>query len=172
MKLNCSVNKEDLALSEFRIEAEEGEWMLQSHSVDFPGGMNFGTVYIPEGIEVIDKYTFSYMRFHTYYFPKSLTELRNNLFSIEVNYYSDKIKIVYAGTSEEFKKIAAVRKEEVCESGGFDRYPYYSGGSRWVTYYRCFDNEAADIEVDCSDGVTLLYGSRHRKDNEPPKVKE
>ena len=82
MKLNCSVNKEDLALSEFRIEAEEGEWMLQSHSVDFPGGMDFGTVYIPEGIEVIDKYTFSYMRFHTYYFPKSLTELRNNLFSI------------------------------------------------------------------------------------------
>ena len=131
-----------------------------------------GTVYIPEGIEVIDKYTFAYMRFHTYYFPKSLTELRNNLFSIEVNYYSDKIRIVYAGTSEEFKRIAAVRKEEVCESGGFDRYPYYSGGSRWVTYYRCFDNEAADIEVDCSDGVTLLYGSRHRKDNEPPKIKE
>ena len=169
MKLDCFINDENRAISEFRIELEEGEWMLQSHSVSFPRGLEFGTVYIPEGIKVIDKYTFAYMKFHTYYFPKSLEEVRDHLFSTE--YYSNKIRIVYAGTSEEFKVIAAVRKEEVCESDGFDRYPYYSGGSRWVTYYRCFDNKASDIEVECADGVTLLYGARNRKEDEPPKIK-
>ena len=47
----------------------------------------------------------------------------------------------------------------------------YSGSSRWVTYYRCFDKKASDIEAVCTNGITLLYGSRHRKDDEEPKVK-
>lgn len=69
-------------------------------------------------------------------------------------------------------KIAAVKTESVYESDGFDRYPYYSGGGRWVTYHRCFDDYMPHIEVKClEDGVTLLYGTHNRKNDEPPKIK-
>ena len=58
------------------------------------------------------------------------------------------------------EKIAAVREENVYESDGFDRYPYYSGGGGWVTKYHCFDSSCDYCEVYCEgDGVTLLYGT-------------
>lgn len=169
MKLFYEINKEIPADSVYRVELEEGETVFGQHSAPFPYGICCGTLYLPEGIETIDRSAFYDNRFHTIYFPKSLRELREHIFSPE--YYSPKVTIVYPGTSEEFKAIATVKKEEVLESDGFDRYPYYSGGSRWVTYYRCFDNKASDVEVVCADGITLLYGSRHRQDEEEPKVK-
>ena len=81
---------------------------------------------------------------------------------------------MYNGTSQRFIEIATERMESRYETDGFDRYPYYSGGSRWVTYYHSFDERVANIEVECTqDGVTLLYGTmRNRPQGVQPKVKQ
>lgn len=56
-----------------------------------------------------------------YRLPRSLKKLGENVFYYEV-------KLIYPGSSEEFKKLATVREESVYESYGYDRSPYYSGG--------------------------------------------
>ncbi|MBQ7307433.1 MAG: hypothetical protein IJW82_02795 [Clostridia bacterium] len=96
------------------------------------------------------------------------------MFSVSsIQSYRKKISIIYNGISEDFKKIAKVKTESEYVTDGFDRYPYYSGNSRWVTYYRCFDNDTQEIEVKClEDNVTLLYGTLNRKDDELPKIKQ
>lgn len=95
-----------------------------------------------------------------YRLPRSLKKLGEHVF-----YYD--VKLIYPGSSEEFKELATIREESVYESHGYDRSPYYSGGSSRVTRYHCFDSSSNSIEVLCeSDGVTLLYGKRHRSDNE------
>ena len=169
MKLISHINADDRTKSTFTIELDDGEQLLAQHSVDFPYCDCYGELFIPEGIQKIGDYALSGTQFHTIHFPKSLKELGNPLFS--ANYYFPKVTIVYAGTSAEFQTVAAIKKEEVLESDGFDHYPYYSGGSRWVTYYRCFDDHTSNIEVVCTDGVTLLYGRKHRREDAAPKIK-
>ena len=168
MKLIAEINEENRDDSVFRVSVDGADTVFRSHSVDFP--FCRGTLVLEEGVEGVERYSLSGTYFHTIVLPKSLETLGERLFSA-FSYYSVKTVLRYAGTSEEFQRIAAVREEEVLESDGFDRYPYYSGNSCWVTYYRAFDNDASDLEVVCADGVTLLYGARHRKDAEPPKVK-
>lgn len=129
-----------------------------------------GELIIPEGIEEIESEAFNHIgiEYSLYHFPKSLKTL-----GIKVLPAYAKTKIIYGGSSEQFKELAKIQEESVYESDGFDRYPYYSGNSRWVTYYNGFDGMAISAEVYCKeDGVTLLYGSLYRKGNEEPKVKE
>ena len=173
MKLRQEVNENDEKLSRSYIELEENETDIEHLCIE-SGVLRKGELYIPEGAKVIKKHALYYGGFHTYYFPKSLVKLERSLFSIDSIYrYVRKANIIYPGTSLEFMNIAEIVKEEKCESDGYDHYPYYSGGSRWVTYYHCFDNYTYEIEVQCQgDGVTLLYGTKYREDDEPPKVKE
>ncbi len=168
MKLVQNINEENHSLSVSYIETEKGESLLTDRAFR-DRKETLGECHIPEGIEVIKREAFKFVDFHTVYLPKSIQQLERDIFSM---YQAYPIKIFYPGTSEEFQKIAPITKEEVCESDGFDRYPYYSGGSRWVTYYRAFDGHVKDIEVVCEgDGVTLLYGTKNRRDDEPPKIK-
>lgn len=150
------------------IEIENGETVLRSEVFYGAEKIKFGELIIPEGIEEIVPNAFSDCFFSVLYFPKSLKALGRKLFRM-----ASDIKIIYAGNSKDFMQIAAVKEESVCESDGFDRYPYYSGGARWVTYYRSFDEQTGAIEVVCQeDGVTLLYGTKYRHDGELPKIKE
>ncbi len=170
MKLIQSWDQENPDLSQSFIELEENETILKS---GFMASQirGCGEIHIPEGIEEIETGTFAGKFYHTYYFPKSLKRLGDHLFADD--YYTFKIKVVYPGSSQDFIALAAETSEEKYESDGFDHYPYYSGGSRWVTYYHCFDTKASDIEVLCmQDGVTLLYGTnKNRDEGQPPEVK-
>lgn len=173
MKLIQNVNESDRELSKSYLEREGDERVLKR---DFMAEQKtpFGELAIPEGIEAIERGAFEGKFYHTYYFPKSLTRIGENLFEIFSYNTIYKIRIVYNGTSEAFIKLAADRKEETYESDGFDHYPYYSGSGRWVTKYYSFDARVSDIEVECTeDGVTLLYGTmRNREEGELPRVKE
>lgn len=55
MKLISDINHENPALSTFHIELENGETVLGQHSVDFPYRKSCGELFIPEGIEKIDR---------------------------------------------------------------------------------------------------------------------
>lgn len=172
MKLIQELDKNDSSLSKSYIAIDEGETIIRSH---FIGGYDnrYGELFIPEGVEVIEKHAFLYCGYHTIYFPKSLKIIKDELFSesFDSRYRRD-LTIVYNGSSVDFMELAKVQEENVCESDGFDHYPYYSGNSRWVTYYRCFDNETSYIEVKClEDNVTLLYGTKNRNNDELPKIK-
>ena len=172
MKFTSKINEENSELSISYIE-KEGDERAVTKSFMHDKKPAFGELHITEGIKELEYGAFVDKFYHTYFFPKSLEKVGENLFEI-YNYNTiSKIKIVYPGTSEEFMKIAPERVEEKFESDGFDRYPYYSGGSRWVTYYHSFDDRVADIEVECEgDGVTLLYGNmRNREEGKPPEIK-
>ena len=168
MKLIQNIDKEIPSRSVFRIELQEGEnclsdWIFRNCEE------KVGELYIPEGIEMIKREAFKWNEFHTVHLPKSIKQLERDIFSL---YSCGDTKMIYPGTSLEFMQVGAVEKEEICESDGYDRYPYYSGNSEWVTYYRCFDRSPKSIEVVCEgDGVTLLYGIKNRADAESPKVK-
>ena len=168
MKLIQNINEENSALSTFHIEITEGEdcisdWIFRQCQADG------GELFIPEGIEVIKREAFKWNNFHTIHLSKSIQTLERNIFSL---YSRTPTTIIYPGTSEEFMKVGAIIEEEVCESDGYDHYPYYSGNSQYVTYYRCFDRSPMSIEVVCEgDGVTLLYGEPNRSDGAPPKTK-
>lgn len=110
------------------IEIENGETVLRSGFFNGREIIKFGELFLPEGIEKIEPRAFSECFFSVLHFPKSLKILDRKLFRMA----SDK-RIIYAGNSKDFMQIAAAKEESVCESDGFDRYPYYSGGSRWVT---------------------------------------
>lgn len=168
MRYHYEINEENPRLSRTYIEAEEGETVIPSGLFCLAGAYE-GEVFIPEGIEEIkDQVFYNRLSYHTYHFPKSLKALGDSLFSQYV--YS--VKVIYEGSSAEFMAIAKPREESVWESDGFDRYPYYSGGSRWVTYYYAFDRASRHVEVFCkADGVTLLYGRDNRSENRPPKIK-
>ena len=171
MKLIRNYNEEYPGKSADRIELGEGETVL-TQSLFIGQGDLYGELTVPEGIEVIEDRAFARLgiRYHTFYFPKSLKSIGERIF-----YYDDygPVKVIYAGGSEAFKALATVCKEEVYESDGFDRYPYYSGGSRRVTRYHCFDTSVRWIHVYCTeDGVTLLYGTSYRSDDKEPKVLE
>ncbi len=77
------------------------------------------------------------MRIRTYYLPKSLEKLNRALW--HYSYTKIHIKIIYKGNSDDFIKIGKTELKEVYETDGYDRYPYYSGNSRWVTHYYSFD---------------------------------
>ena len=129
-----------------------------------------GELFIPEGIEDIGDMAFNHLGvdFKIFHFPKSLTHIGENM----ISGYS-RVKIFYAGSSEAFLNLAKIREEQEYVSDGYDHYPYYSGNSGWVSKYYCFDGIADTVEVYCEeDGVTLLYGTRHRTDGNPPKVKQ
>ena len=171
MKLIRNYNEEYPEKSADRIELKEGDTVL-TQSLFIGQGDLYGELTVPEGIEVIEDRAFARLgtRYHTFCLPKSLKKVGVNIF-----YYDDNgpVKVIYAGDSETFKALAAARKEQVYESDGFDRYPYYSGGSRWVTRYYSFDASVKRIHVYCAeDGVTLLYGTSYRSDDKEPKVKE
>lgn len=168
MRYNYEINEENPRLSKTYIEAEEGETVIPSALFGLAGALE-GEVFIPEGIEVIeDKVFYNRLSYHTYHFPKSLKELGDSLF----NQYVYSVKVIYEGSSAEFMAIAKPWEKAVLESDGFDRYPYYSGGSHWVTYYYAFDRASRSVEVFCkADGVTLLYGRDNRSENQPPKIK-
>ena len=128
-----------------------------------------GELFIPEGIEKIGDMAFNHLGvdFKIIHFPKSLTQIGENM----ISGYS-RVKIYYAGSSEAFLILAKIREEQKLVSDGFDRAPYYSGNSGWSSTYHCFDGFADTVEVYCEeDGVTLLYGTRYRRDGNPPKVK-
>lgn len=164
-------NKIDGELPKSTVCPDSGEQIIDEWFFYFyekKSGPLEGELIIPEGIVEIEKRAFAHLgvKYNVYRLPKSLKRLGENLI-----YYSY-VKLIYPGRSEEFKSIATVREESVYESDGFDRYPYYSGGSRWVTHYHCFDSSTEYVEVYCeADGVTLLYGTRNRRDNEEPKIK-
>ena len=127
-----------------------------------------GELIIPEGIGEIEDMAFNHLgvSFKTFRFPKSLARLGESV----ISGYSF-VEIFYPGSSEDFKSIAKIREESEYVSGGYDHYPYYGGGG-WVTHYYCFDGLANSVEVHCEeDGVTLLYGTHHRSDGNPPKAK-
>ena len=172
MKLIKEINRDNPVLSKTYVQINEGETYLQK--LLFYTSDTEGELFIPEGIEDIETYCFAGRNYHIYHFPKSLKELGEGLFSAE---YSLRpwftVKIIFDGTSEEFINLGQGKAEEVCESDGYDHYPYYSGGSRWVTVYHTFDKDTESIEVEClGDGVTLLYGYKNRKGCEPPKIKQ
>ena len=174
MKLTVITDENDRYYNRSYIERENENETILRHS--FLGRCyGFGELFVPEGIEVIERSAFyGDLYYHTIHLPKSLVKLGEYLFSPNPDgLWRVKKKIVYHGTSEDFQKLAVTRTENVCESDGFDRSPYYSGGSRWVTKYHAFDSYAGEVTVECTeDGVTLLYGANHRKDSEPPRVKE
>lgn len=168
MKIIRELNEENKYLSKTYLQLSEGETVVPSWLFDRESELD-GELYIPEGIEEIKDRAFSNrVCYHTFYFPKSLKKPGDSLFSM----YTYKIKVVYAGNSADFMALAAPWEQSVYERDGYDRYPYYSGGSRWVTYYYAFDRASRNVEVYCAeDGVTLLYGKDHREDDQPPKIK-
>ncbi len=173
MKLIRNVNESDMELSKSYLEREGDERVL-TRAFMAEQKTPFGELFIPEGIEELERGAFEGKFYHTYHFPQSLTRIGENLFEIYGYNTIYTVKIIYNGSSEAFIKLAEDRKEEKYESDGYDQYPYYSGGSRWVTHYYSFDARVSSIEVECAeDGVTLLYGTmRNREEGEPPKVKE
>ena len=153
------------------ITVEEGERVIRKTFFYFLKGSEdrlTGELVIPEGIEEIEDGAFSHLgvMYSVYRLPRSLKRLGEALL------YYEGIKLIYPGSSEEFKSLATVREDSVYESDGFDHSPYYSGGSRWATRYYCFDTSVDYVEVICeADGVTLIYGRRNRRDKEEPKIK-
>jgi len=171
MKITRITDSESTKNYKSYIEADENERVLKQFfiigSAIQNGGSEYGELFIPEGIEEIENGAFDYLGlyYHTFHFPRSLKALGEKLFDSSV-------KIFYEGSSEEFMKLDKVREESVCESDGYDHYPYYSGGSRWVTRYHSFDEGVSEVEVHCmDDGITLLYGKEYRTGNNPPKIK-
>ncbi len=171
MKLIQNLHPEDPALNKMYIERGEQERVLWRDFLFLRNIESGGELFIPEGIEEIEEGALHYCgRHHTIHFPKSLTKLGTKLFA--ETFSSRRIHpltIIYPGSSDRFMELAAPIKEEKYESDGFDRSPYYSGGSRWVTEYHSFDEWVDKIRVECEeDGVTLLYGGDYRKKDAPP----
>ena len=120
---------------------------------------NAHTIYVEDGFDGICEHAFRGCgKLKTLHLPKSITYLGNEIFQEK---YSE-VKIIYDGSSEDFKKIGAVR--EVYESGPYDRYPYYSdyGAScKEERFYAMYDNYDMFCEVTCKeDGVCLTYGTK------------
>ena len=136
-----------------RVAPEAGErvidkWFFYHLSMQKDAQLS-GELIIPEGIEEIEDMAFNHpgVNYTVYHFPKSLARL-----GVKVLPGYSIVKIIYAGSSEQFINLVKIREESVYESDGFDRYPYYSGNSAWVTHYYCFDG------VNLCGGV--LYGGR------------
>lgn len=168
MRYYHEINEEDPRRNKTFIEIDEGETVLPSALFGLAGALQ-GEVFIPEGVEELEARLFANrLSFHTYHFPKSLKTLGDSLFST----YIPTVKVIYAGNSADFIEIGKAWEQSVCESDGFDHYPYYSGGSRWVLYWYAFDRNSDYVEVYCKeDGVTLLYGRKNRKGSQLPKIK-
>ena len=172
MKIIQSKENPEMFVTRVEPDGDErviGKWFFYHLAMNKDSVLQ-GELIIPEGIEEIEDMAFNHLgvRFNVYHLPKSLVRIGENV----MPGYS-RVKMFYEGTSNGFKSIAKIREESVYESDGFDRYPYYSGNSAWVTHYYCFDGLAQSVEVYCKeDGVTLLYGTHHRRDGEPPKIKE
>ena len=172
MKIQIIKNNEDRTLNKNYIELEDGEYRLDQYffnKLSYEYGYIYGELYIPEGVEDIPDHCFgSALAIHTYYFPKTLEKISHSLW--HYSYIKDYIKIVYKGSSDDFIKIAKTEVKEEYETDGFDRYPYYSGNSRWVTHYYSFDTDVKHIEVYCEeDNVFLDYGYGYRKNDEIPE---
>ena len=170
MELIQIKHEESLELYRAAVKAGAGETVLgPSLFARYEG--HFGELTIPEGIKELENGTLAgNVFYHTVRFPKSLKKLGFNLFGA----YTAHVKIIYAGSSAEFMRLAKVQKERVYETDGYDKYPYYSGNSGWITYYYSFDGgNVREIEVLCEkDGVTLLYGILHRREDAAPKIKK
>jgi len=168
MKIRIVENEIDRTLNKNYIEIENNEWKLDQYFFNnrYP---IYGELYIPEGIKEILGYCFgSEVRIHTYYLPKSLEKLNRALW--HYSYSKVHIKIIYKGNSDDFIKIGKTEVKEVYESDGYDRYPYYSGNSRWITHYYSFDEQVEHVEVYCEeDNVYVDYGYKYRKNDELPK---
>ena len=170
MRIEQTMEAPDRLVS--RLYPDEGENIIRTfyfYHLTFRKELRLkGELIIPEGVEIIEKEALNHLMvdFKVIHLPKSLTRLGENMLSGYSAY-----KVFYAGDSETFQKIAAIREESVCATDGFDRAPYYSGNSAWVKICRCFDGIADSVEVYCEeDGVTLLYGTRHRASDAPPKI--
>ena len=85
MKLIRNYNEEYPGKSADRIELGEGETVL-TQSLFIGQGDLYGELTVPEGIEVIEDRAFARLgiRYHTFYFPKSLKSIGERLF-----YYDD-----------------------------------------------------------------------------------
>lgn len=143
-----------------------GEWFF--YYENRRQGNLCGELIIPEGITEIEKRAFNHLgvKYSLYRFPRSTKKLGEEIF------YYDGIKVVYPGSSADFKAIATVREVSSYVSDSFDGYPYYNAGSRYETEYLSFDTSSDSIEVFCEeDGVTLLYGKRYRTGTQEPKTK-
>ena len=172
MKLIQNLHPEDPALNKMYIERGDQEKVLWRDFLFLRNIESGGELFIPEGIEEIEEGALHYCgRHHTIHFPKTLRKLSPNLFA--ESFSSRRMRpltIIYPGSSERFMELAAPVKEDQYVTDGFDRSPYYSGGSRRITECHTFDEWVGEIRVECEeDGVTLLYGSDHRKNGEPPK---
>ena len=175
MKVTTFENSSDKMLNKNIVELENNECILNQYffnSLCYKIGPLYGELIIPEGIIEIKEGCFgSVLMIHTYHFPKTLKKIHRSLWNY--TYMKDHIKVVYKGTSDEFIEIAKTEVKEVCESDGFDRYPYYSGGSRWVTHYYSFDVDVKHVEVYCEEDDTYLdYGYSFRKNDEIPKKRK
>lgn len=120
---------------------------------------NAHTIFVEDGFERIYERAFrGCEKLKTLHLPKSIRYLGSQIFQEK---YSE-VKIVYAGSSDDFKKIDLVR--EVYESGPYDRYPYYSdyGASyKEERFYAMYDSYDMWCEVLCKeDNVLLTYGSK------------
>ena len=171
MRLRFEYNENEPRCSRTYVERAEWETVLTKSPFYCDERTLIGELHIPEGVERIQKMVFVGCHYHTFYFPGTLTCLEENLFSIGSSQcYHLPVTIIYNGTSETFMELAKPRVESVYETDGYDHYPYYSGNSAWVTKYFAFDTDTDEITVKCADGVTLLYGNKNRKEDEPPTI--
>lgn len=171
MKLRFEYNENEPRRSRTYVEKAECETVLTKNPFYCDERTLIGELHIPEGVERIQKHAFVGCHYRTFYFPSTLTSLEEDLFSSGFSLrYRVPVTIIYNGTSEAFMALAEPRVESVYETDGYDHYPYYSGNSAWVTKYFAFDTDTESITVNCTDGVTLLYGSENRKEDEPPKI--
>ena len=95
---------------------------------------------VPEGIEVICSDAFEYFQsLKTVNFPRSLKVIENALFKAQ---RSGKMRINYAGTSDEFIALAKPIITEEYVPGTYDRYPYYSdAGASYRDVVSAFDTD-------------------------------
>ena len=90
--------------------------------------------------------------------PKFIKYIGDRIFKTD---YSE-VKIIYAGSSEDFQKIDYEREKYI--PGKFDRYHYYSdygASSDTERFYRRYDNVLIWCEVFCKgDNKTLTFGEK------------
>ena len=151
------MKKIELSHGVFTVEVEENEKIHWNAS--FFDNEDFFELIIPEGATAIDENAFRYCtKLKRIHMPKSIKYLGHALFYGTYHH----IEIIYAGTSEEFKALAATRRviRSVQVPGKYDVQPYcntegtYYEDREVSEYFYAF---ATSCEVICSDGVHLKY---------------
>lgn len=151
------MKKIELSSGVFTVELAEGEAI--KWDARFGKNDSLTELHIPDGAVAIAEKAFSYCdNLRRIYMPKSMAHLGHAIFYGTYHH----IEIVYAGTEEEFRALAATRRviRSVQVPGKYDHQPYcntegtYYEDRAEMEYFHAF---CKSCEVICADGARLKY---------------